>query len=364
MRESDWKGVSGVPGIGASIKINKNPQIYWSEEQSNSQSLKNKLFKLFQSRKSKINQKEHKIKLDSPFTFPKLKVLKEEQIEKNTSQKRVRISAFWPQTPTLRKLDVRRNKSMPLPKSTYSPQSYAQPKLTKSVATQTDHSGFGHRKLSRMKTPDITQLEKRRLSQKVSVGLANKNKYSLERSETSSDSSEHNLDNTCNLEVFQTITIGESDLINSYFNKSDITSPTFIMETEEDTDTDTNSDVDDNNDDDASLNIYEEVLNHDGFEHRYQKERFSWNEPSGHQTTFHQNSCYLPTNHKIVEKKKLSRMTKSNPSHPDILELGQKNEVLQSPRDKESEIKVKGLKKTLSDKISRFRSNQLYTFDK
>ena len=60
------------------------------------------------------------------------------------------------------------------------------------------------------------------------------------------------------------------------------------METEEDTDTDTNSDVDDNNDDDASLNIYEEVLNHDGFEHRYQKERFSWNEPSGHQTTFHQ----------------------------------------------------------------------------
>ena len=57
-------------------------------------------------------------------------------------------------------------------------------------------------------------------------------------------------------------------------------------------------------------------------------------------------------------------MTKSNPPHPGILELGQKNEVLQSPKDKESETKVKGLKKTLSDKMSRFRSNQLYTFDK
>jgi len=363
MRDSGWNGVSGVPGIGASIKINEDAQIFWGEEQSSKSSFKNKLFKLFKSRKSKIKQAENKINHGSPFTFPKLKVVKEEHVERNKSQNRVKISAYWPRTPIL-KNDVKRNKSMPLPKSTYSPQSYAQPKLTKSVATQTDHSGFGHRKLSRMKTPDITQLEKRRLSQKVSVGLANKNKYSLDISETSSDYSEHNLDNTCNLEVFQTITIGESDLINSYFNKSDITSPTFIMETEEDTDTDTNSDVDDNNDDDASLNIYEEVLNHDGFEHRYQKERFSWNEPSGHQTTFHQNSCYLPTNHKIVEKKKLSRMTKSNPPHPGILELGQKNEVLQSPKDKESETKVKGLKKTLSDKMSRFRSNQLYTFDK
>jgi len=57
-------------------------------------------------------------------------------------------------------------------------------------------------------------------------------------------------------------------------------------------------------------------------------------------------------------------MTKSNPPHPGILELGQKNEVLQSPKDKESETKVKGLKKTLSDKMSRFRSNELHTFDK
>jgi len=357
MRESDWKGVSGVPGIGASIKINKNPQIYWSEEQSNSQSLKNKLFKLFQSRKSKINQKEHKIKLDSPFTFPKLKVLKEEQIEKNTSQKRVRISAFWPQTPTLRKLDVRRNKSMPLPKSTYSPQSYAQPKLTKSVATQTDLSVFGHRKLSRMKTPDIyiTQMGKRRLSQKVSIGLPNINKHSVHMSETFSDSSEHNFDNNCNLEVFKTLTIGESDLINSTFNKSDITSPTFSMET----DTDTNSDVYDNYDDDASVNIYEEVLNYDGYVHKYQNERFPWSEPNNHQTTFRQNSCYLLTNNKILEKKKLSRMTKSNAPHPGLMELGQRNQ-----KEKESETKDKGIKKILSEKMSRFSSNQLYTFGK
>jgi len=125
------------------------------------------------------------------------------------------------------------------------------------------------------------------------------------------------------------------------------------------TDTDTNSDVYDNYDDDASVNIYEEVLNYDGYVHKYQNERFPWSEPNNHQTTFRQNSCYLLTNNKILEKKKLSRMTKSNAPHPGLMELGQRNQ-----KEKESETKDKGIKKTLSEKMSRFSSNQLYTVGK
>ena len=113
--------MSGVPGIGASITINEDSEIFWGEEQSSKSSFKNKLFKLFKSRKGKIKQAENKINHGSPFTFPKLKVVKEEHVERNKSQNRVKISAYWPRTPIL-KNDVKRNKSMPLPKSTYSPQ--------------------------------------------------------------------------------------------------------------------------------------------------------------------------------------------------------------------------------------------------
>jgi len=348
-------------GLGHPLKLIKIHKLFGVKNNLANPVSKKKLWKIFQSRKSKIKQKEQKIHRDSPFTLPKVKVVKEELIQHKTTLDKVKISAFWPQTPILKKNDIKRNKSMPLPKPTYYPESYAKPKLTKSVATQTDHSGFGHKKLSRMKTPQITGHEKRRLSREISVGLANRKDYSVDMSDTSSDSSANVFEKTCNMEVLQSLTIGESNFIDSIFNKSDITSPTFIMETEEDTDSDVDSDGDDNYDDDASLNIYEEVLNHDGYRHRHQNERYSRSELMGHPTTFHQNSCYLLTNNKIVEKKKLSRMAKSNPPHPCNLGLFQKHEGLKSQEDKECKTKVKGLKKTLSEKMSRFRTNQLYT---
>ena len=54
------------------------------------------------------------------------------------------------------------------------------------------------------------------------------------------------------------------------------------METELDTDTDNDSD----DGDDDSVNIYEEVLNHENYRNR--EHMFTWNEHRGHQNTSHQ----------------------------------------------------------------------------
>merc|ERR1740128_1091002 len=123
------------------------------------------------------------------------------------------------------------------------------------------------------------------------------------------------------------------------------------MEPEEDTDSDVDSEVDDNHDDDTSLNFYEEVLNLDGYNHRYQTDRNLRRELNYHPTTSPQSSCYLLTDNDIVEKKKLRRMTKSNPPQSCNLILLEKPAILLSQNDKKGKTKYKGLKKTLSAKI-------------
>ena len=73
-----WGGRCGVPGIGTSVNnIYKNPSSLWDVKKE--ESISAKFLKFFKSRKQKKKEKLS----DSPFTFPRLKVMKD---DKNVSK--------------------------------------------------------------------------------------------------------------------------------------------------------------------------------------------------------------------------------------------------------------------------------------
>ena len=75
--DSDWKGKCGVPGIGGtSLKnIYKEPSSQW-DDKLEEESIKTRLLRFFKSWKKKKETKASDTKIDSSFTYPRLKVLK------------------------------------------------------------------------------------------------------------------------------------------------------------------------------------------------------------------------------------------------------------------------------------------------
>ena len=78
--DSSWAGRCGVPGIGNSVNnIYKDPSSLWDskEDLREKENIKTRLLKFFKSRKKKKKEKSDSM-IDSSFTFPKLKVMKDD----------------------------------------------------------------------------------------------------------------------------------------------------------------------------------------------------------------------------------------------------------------------------------------------
>ena len=78
--DSGWKGRCGVPGIGVTSLNNiwKEPSSQWDDKQEED-SIKTRLLRFFKSRKKKKETKASDTKIDSSFTYPKLKVMKDNE---------------------------------------------------------------------------------------------------------------------------------------------------------------------------------------------------------------------------------------------------------------------------------------------
>ena len=87
---SDCKVVCGVPGVGASVNNScKDPSKLWEVKQASvaEDNLKTRLLKIFKSSYWKRELKRSDSKLKSPFTFPKLKVIKDDPRVTNDSER-------------------------------------------------------------------------------------------------------------------------------------------------------------------------------------------------------------------------------------------------------------------------------------
>ena len=106
----------GVPGIGSSVKnIYKDPSDLWEVKQESlaEASIKTRLLNAFKSRKWKRKTKESDSKLKAPFTFPKLKVIKDDQRLQRESPIITNNYSLFLRNPSCSKNSVRRVKSLP-----------------------------------------------------------------------------------------------------------------------------------------------------------------------------------------------------------------------------------------------------------
>ena len=142
-----------------------------------------------------------------------------------------------------------------------------------------------------------------------------------------------------------------------FFISSDVVCPTTDVDTVDDDTTDS-----DDTSDEESVNIYEEVLNcEDDTYYGYARQPV-FTQPLYHSSAFHQSYFAIPPSHTGVEKKKLSRTTKSNsPPAQNLGQLQQENQK-QIDREETSITKVQNLKKSISSKLSFFQSRNAYHF--
>jgi hypothetical protein len=112
--DSEWKNKSGVPGIGgtSSNNIYKEPSFLWDENQEED-NIKARLLRFFKSRKKKKETKVSVIKIDTSFSFPKLKVLKDSaNVSKELSNSEKGHTSDNPNK-SLTKRSIQRVKSLP-----------------------------------------------------------------------------------------------------------------------------------------------------------------------------------------------------------------------------------------------------------
>jgi len=363
MRDSEWSGLCGVPGIGTSVRNSYKEPCYvcWDYKQEilPDEKIRSKLLKIFKSKKWKKNTKDAKLK--SPFTLPKLKIIKDDRQISSGLQYDWKNSEFSPDFLDIHRALVRRTKSCPMEKPPtvwFNLHDFQGPDVqsrTKrvSVGTQTDWSlhdwleiceGYANNKRMRQ----------------VSFSKQIINNRHLELSDIEKEFMNAELENECNKEVIQALSKKPQDKLDDISKQrqlqtasittSEIISPTLIMETELDTDTDTDNDDDDDNID----NIYEEVLN----------DKSSKNNQSHVRLSTKSSPCLeqLMNNQHQVEKKQLSRTNVYKGPSPRILGSDIRDDSADKwldsdKRDLRKEKRFLYLKKTLSQKLSRLALN-------
>ena len=119
MRESDWDGVCGVPGIGNAVITDGSAHKHWDEENIGNlgkTNLKERLFKMFQYTRGNMKLKNKEFESNSSYTFSKSKMMDDALTCHKTEIQPERVSAFCTQEP--RKLEIKQIKSLPFQRTT------------------------------------------------------------------------------------------------------------------------------------------------------------------------------------------------------------------------------------------------------
>jgi len=373
MRGSEWSGLCGVPGIGTSVRNSyKEPCYVWDikQEMVPDEKIRSKLLKIFKSKKWKKNTKEAKLK--SPFTLPKLKIIKDDRQISSGLQYDWKSSEFSPDFLDIHRALVRRTKSCPMEKPPtvwFNLHDFQGPdtqpcKNKVSVGTQTEWS------LQDWLEMCEGNANNRRLRQ-VNFSKQIINNRHLDLSDIEKEFMNTEFENECNKEVIQALSKKPQDkwddiskqrqLQTASITTSEIISPTLIMETELDTDTDTDIDNDTDKDDDELDNIYEEVLNDKSSRNKQNHIRLSIKSSPSFGKQIQNNQPQDCHKHQ-VKKKQLSRTSVYQGPSPRILgsDIGDKAAdkwVDSDKRDLRKEKRFLYIKKTLSEKLSRLALN-------
>jgi len=314
---------------------------------------RNRLFSVFQVKTSKITS-------TPPVIFARPKVIKDVDNKQPKPERDPRIPNLEFQNH--QNLNLRMMKSLPSSQANQNclhtmPSSCA----VVSVATQTEPFEVEHRKLRRVGTAEKNYKTK----QWVRGLSSSENRSNWEDPREHSGDREVSEAHSDDREVSDALSRGCKALeeaiqyrqrANIHFNStSDVMSPTTDIDTVDDM-----TDTDDSDVDDDSINIYEEALNcEDDTYVGYIRQHpciERWKQ---------QSYSVLPTNNKVVEKKKLSRAVKSNPPLANIVQLdpqGVQAKQKQIQREEAIVSKFHGLKKSLSSKFSFFPTKKVYEF--
>jgi hypothetical protein len=365
--------VCGTPGIGKAIgTTNKTMEEDFIETRRKSL-FRNRLVSVFQLKRSKITS-------NHPFVFARPKVIKDVDNKQPKPETAPRIPTLEFQNH--QKLSLRLMKSLPHQNCPYNMPS---PCVVVSVGTQTDSFKVEHRNLRRVGAAETKQLvrglsssENRSNWEKQFEIMGHKKSddtsdravteaHSGDREESEAHIGDREVSEVQrgDREVSEALSRGSQALqeaiqyrqrANIYFNStSDVMSPTTDIDSEDDM-----TDTDDSDVDDDSINIYEEALNCE--EDTYVG--YIRQHPCVERWT-HQSYSVLPTNNKVVEKKKLNRAVKSNPPLGQLVQLdpqGLQEKQEQIQREEAIVSKYHGLKKSLSSKFSFFPTKKIYKF--
>jgi len=322
MRDLDWTG--GKPGNGKPMEaINKQQNMNILEPKITRKfSLKNRLFSIFQHKTPNIESKPS-------LTYEKSKLLKDVDNKPPGPETGPRIPHL--EFKNYQKQNLRHIKSLP-PHQVHV--HLYKPACLVSVSTQTDPYSPGHGQDNSIRTRHWLQ-----------------GRTPLYRPETRREEMTRSSHDTDDLILYKQ----RADI--HFHSTSDVVCPTTDIDTVDDDTTDS-----DDTSDDESINIYEEALNCEDDTYYEYTRHPDFTNPWPPPPSFHQSYFASPPSHAVVEKKKLSRTSRSNP--PPWHNLGQPQCVNQHPSEKEdsSRSKVQILKKSISSKLSFFHSKKAYNF--
>jgi len=336
MRDLDWKTMM-LAGNEKEMETITEPKN--TKERSTRRScLRNKLLDLFHHKRSEVASKP-----SLSFAIPKVIKGDENRPLKPKTGSKYSHMEFQ----NYQKKNLRPIKSLPLHQGhLYSPVK-DKPVFLVSVSTQTEPYTPGNIGLV---TSEDNHTRTRHWLQGITPSYrSGENIRNKERIEIKNDHHENSDDREDAMLYKQRANI-------HFHSASDVVCPTTDVDTVDDDTTDT-----DDSSDDESVNIYEEALNCDDDTYYGYARHPAITQPWQHHSTFHQSYFALPPSYTVVEKKKLSRTTKSN--LPPGQHLGQPQVTHhQTEREKAVITKAQSLKKTISSKMSFFHSKNAYNF--